>query len=155
MKAITNNGKVLHMLMGGLLVLTLAGCGSTYVDAFNPAIDEFNDALNNFNTQIDVVNDDNSMFTDPQWVAETETTLSVLHGSAQALSTLPEPDSDEYSKLADLTKQLADTTLEAADAFRAAIDSGDINQIDNADPFFDQINSLLPQINAEVGRMNE
>ncbi len=143
------------MIVVGLLALTLMGCGSTYIDAFNPAIDEFNTALTGFNTQVDKVNNDNSMFTDPQWVAETETALSTLHGSAQALNNLPETDSEEYDKLADLTMQMADTTMDAADAFRAAIDSGDIDQLDGADIYIDQINSLLPQLNAEVGRLSE
>lgn len=149
------NSKVLLMLLVGLLALTLTACGSAYVDALNPAIDEFNGAVANFNAQIDVMNSDNAKFTDPQWVAETETTLSALRGSAQALNNLPEPDSDEYTRLAGLVKQLADATLKAVDAYNAAIASGDINQIDNAGPHMDQINSLLPQINAEVGRLNE
>jgi len=155
MKTVTKNNKVLLMLLVGLLALTLTACGSAYVDALNPAIDEFNNAANNFNAQLDVVNNDNSKFTDPQWVAEAETSLSALRGSAQALNNLPAPDSDEYNKLADLVKQLAGATLKATDAYTAAIDSGDISQIDNAGPHMDQINTLLPQINAEVGRLSE
>lgn len=155
MITVTRNSKVLLMLLVGLLALTLTACGSSYVDALNPAIDEFNGAVASFNAQLDVVNNDNAKFTDPQWAAETQTSLSALRGSAQALNNLPAPDSDDYTRLAGLVKQLADATLKAVDAYNAAIASGDINQIDNAGPHMDQINSLLPQINAEVGRLNE
>lgn len=155
MNTVARKNKFLIMLMVALFALVLTACGSEYVDALNPAIDEFNNAASSFNAQLDVVNNDNSKFTDPQWVAEAETSLSALRGSAQALNNLPAPDSDEYNQLSSLVKQLADATLKATDAYKAAIDSGDISQIDNAGPHMDQINTLLPQINAEVGRLSE
>lgn len=155
MNTAARKNKFLIVLMVGLLALVLTACGSAYVDALNPAIDEFNNAANGFNAQLDVVNNDNSKFTDPQWVAEAETALAALRGSAQALNNLPEPDSDEYNKLASLVKQLAGATLNAVDAYQAAIESQDVSNISDADPFMDQINTLLPQINAEVGRLSE
>lgn len=155
MKTTSINSKGFLILVVGLLVLILTGCGSDDVDAFGPAIDEFNLARDNFNDQLDVVKDDKSKFTDPQWVDETLTALSVLVDSAQALRNLPEFDSEVSNRLADLTKRLADTTEKAADAFRAAIDSGDIDQLDNASPYFDQINSLLPQLKEVVERLRE
>jgi hypothetical protein len=74
---------------------------------------------------------------------------------ANALKSLPAPDSDEYTKLSGLVEQLGDATIEAADAYSAAIASGDVSRISDANPSMDKINELLPQINAEVGRLSE
>jgi len=137
-----------------LSVFTLTACGSGYVDALNPAIDEFNDAASAFNAQLSIVNNDNSKFTDPQWVAETETTLAAMRGAGQALKNLPEPDSSDYNRLNNLVQQLADASLNFADKYGAAIRAGDISMTDDADPFMDKINELLPQINAEVSRLD-
>ncbi|MFO7583249.1 MAG: hypothetical protein R6W69_00855 [Anaerolineales bacterium] len=135
-------------------IFVLTACGSAYVDALNPALDEFNNAASALNAQVDVVNNDNSKFTDPQWVAESETTLASLRGAGQALKSLPAPDSDDYNRLNSLVQQLADASIGYADAYGAAIKSGDISQADNAGPFMDKINELLPQINAEVSRLD-
>ena len=137
-----------------LSVFTLTACGSGYVDALNPVIDEFNDAASAFNAQLSIVNNDNSKFTDPQWVAETETTLAAMRGAGQALKNLPEPDSSDYNRLNNLVQQLADASLNFADKYGAAIRAGDISMTDDADPFMDKINELLPQINAEVSRLD-
>ena len=137
-----------------LSIFVLTACGSAYVDALNPALDEFNNAASALNTRLDVVNDDNSKFTDPQWVAETETTLASLRGAGQALKNLPEPDSDDYNRLNSLVQQLADASISYADTYGAAIKTGDISQADNAGQFMDKLNELLPQINAEVSRLD-
>ncbi len=144
---------LLAMLVVAAFALT--ACGSAYIDALNPAIDEFNNAAFGLNAQLDIVNADNSKFTDPQWVAETETALATLRGAAQALKNLPEPDSDDYTKLNGLVQQLADATLKAAEAYQAAIKSQDVSRMSDAGPSMDLINSLLPQINAEVARISE
>jgi hypothetical protein len=144
---------LLAMLVVAAFALT--ACGSAYIDALNPAIDEFNNAAFGLNAQLDIVNADNGKFTDPQWVAETETALATLRGAAQALKNLPEPDSDDYTKLNGLVQQLADATLKAAEAYQAAIKSQDVSRMSDAGPSMDLINSLLPQINAEVARISE
>ena len=147
--------KLLFPLFLILSVFVLTACGSAYIDALNPAIDEFNNATSALNAQIDIVNADNAKFTDPQWVADTETKLALLRGAGQALKSLPAPDSDNYAKLSGLVEQLGDATIEAADAYGAAIKSGDVSRISDANPSMDKINELLPQINAEVGRLSE
>jgi hypothetical protein len=142
--------KLVLPLLFVFAALMLTACGSAYVDALNPAIDEFNNATSAFNAQLDVVNADNAKFTDPQWVADTETTLATLRGAGQALKSLPEPDSEDYTRLASLVEQLGDASISYADTYGAAISAGDISQTDAAGPFMDKINELLPQINAEV-----
>jgi hypothetical protein len=137
-----------------LSIFALTACGSAYVDGLNPAIDEFNNAASAFNAQLDIVNADNGKFTDPEWVAQTETTLAAMRGAGQALKNLPEPDSDDYNRLNSLVQQLADASINFADNYGAAISAGDISQTDAADPFMDKINELLPQINAEVSRLD-
>lgn len=149
----TKKFALLVMLL--ISVFALTACGSAYVDALNPAIDEFNNAAFGLNAQLDIVNEDNDKFTDPQWVADTQTALATLRGAAQALKNLPEPDSDEYTKLNGLVQQLADATLKAADAYQAAIKSQDPARMSDASASMDLINSLLPQINAEVTRLSE
>ena len=136
-------------------VLALTACGSSYLDALNPAIDEFNNASEKLNAQLDIVNNDNSKFTDPQWVAETETVLSTLRGAGQALKNLPEPDSDDYKKLSGLVQQLSNATIKVADDYSAAIKSQDMSQLSASGSTMDTINQLLPQINAEVSRISD
>jgi hypothetical protein len=135
--------------------LALTACGSAYLDALNPAIDEFNNASEKLNAQLDIVNNDNSKFTDPQWVAETETVLSALRGAGQALKNLPEPDSDDYKKLNGLVQQLSNATIKVADDYGAAIKSQDMSQLSASGSTMDTINELLPQINAEVSRISD
>jgi hypothetical protein len=147
--------KVSLVILFGVLALALAACGSAYIDALNPAIDEFNNATQALNAQLDVINADNAKFSDPQWRAETETSLAALRGAAQTLKNLPEPDSEDFNKLNGLVQQLADATLQAADAYGAAIKADNIDMMNDAGPFMDEINELLPQINAEVGRLNQ
>lgn len=137
-----------------LSVFALTACGSAFVDALNPAIDEFNSAANDFNDQLEIVNRDNDKFTDPEWIASTETTLATLRGAGQALRNLPETDSNEYDRLNGLVQQLADATINFVDRYRAAIAAGDIFLTDDADPYLDLINELLPQINAEISRLD-
>jgi outer membrane murein-binding lipoprotein Lpp len=137
-----------------LSIFVLTACGSAYVDALNPAIDEFNSAANAFNAQLDIVNADNGKFTDPEWVAKTETTLAAMRGAGQALKNLPEPDSSDYNRLNSLVQQLADASINFADKYGAAINAGNISLTDDADPYMDKINELLPQINAEVSRLD-
>ncbi len=147
--------KLLLPLLFVLSVFALTACGSAYIDALNPAIDEFNTVTSALNSQIDIVNADNAKFTDPQWVADTETQLALLRGAGKALKNLPAPDSDDYTRLSDLVGQLADAALAAADAYGAAITSGDISRMSDANPSMDKINELLPQINVEVDRLNQ
>lgn len=135
--------------------LALTACGSAYLDALNPAIDEFNNASEKLNAQLDIVNNDNSKFTDPQWVAETETVLSALRGAGMALKNLPEPDSDDYKKLNGLVQQLSNATIKVADDYGAAIKSQDMSQLSDSGSTMDTINELLPQINAEVSRISD
>ncbi|OGO75406.1 MAG: hypothetical protein A3K45_02600 [Chloroflexi bacterium RIFOXYC12_FULL_59_14] len=43
----------------------------------------------------------------------------------------------------------------AEDAFNAAIAAQDINLMNKGGPYLDRVNELLPQINAEVDRLNQ
>lgn len=147
--------KFLPLVLLLLASLMLTACSSAYIDALNPAIDQFNNASQALNAQLDIVNEDNSKFTDPQWVAETETTLAALRGAGQALKNLPEPDSEDYNNLAGLVSRLADATIKIADDYGAAIESQDMSQMSAAGDGMDTINELLPQINAEVTRLSE
>ncbi len=144
---------VLPMLLT-LSVFVLTACGSAYIDALNPAIDQFNNATSSLNAQLDIVNADNAKFTDPKWVADTETALAAVRGAGQAFKNLPEPDSDDYAKLAGLVEQLADATIKIADDYGAAIESQDISNLSAAGDGMDTINELLPQVNAEVARIS-
>jgi len=137
-----------------LSVFVLTACSSAYIDALNPAIDQFNNATNSLNAQLDIVNADNAKFTDPKWVADTETALAAVRGAGQALKNLPEPDSEDYTKLAGLVEQLADATIKIADDYGAAIESQDISNLSAAGDGMDTINELLPQVNAEVVRIS-
>jgi hypothetical protein len=43
----------------------------------------------------------------------------------------------------------------AADAFNAAIDAQDITMMNEGSSYLTRVNELLPQINAEVDRLNQ
>lgn len=137
-----------------VMAITLTACSDAFVDALNPAIDVFNEAAENFNDQMDLLTADNEIFSDPDWVASTETSLSVLRGAGLALRNLPEPDSSDYNRLNSLVQQLADATVSFVDTYRTALASGNISLTDDADPYMDKINELLPQINAEISRLD-
>ncbi len=150
----THVKKFTLVLLTGLLALTLTGCGSDYIDAFNPAIEQFNAAVETVNTQIDALIADNAMFEDAAWQSDTSTALSTLKGAAEALTNLPEPE-EEYARLNELVQELASQTMQAADIYNAAIESQDITKMNDGSGYLDRVNELLPQINAEVDRLNQ
>jgi hypothetical protein len=137
-----------------IMAFALTACSDAYIEAFNPAIDQLNEAVTAVNAQLDIINADNSKFTDPQWASDTKSTLAVLRGAGQALKNLPAPDSSDYNRLNSLAGQIGDAAIGFADSLGAAIDAGDISQTDAADAYMNKINELLPQINAEVDRIN-
>jgi len=146
--------KVILPFLAALLLLTLTGCSSTYIDAFNPAIDQFNLAANAVSAQMDALVADNALFDDPTWQSDTGTILSNFKGAAEALTNLPQPE-EEYVKLNNLVQELASQSMLAADAFNAAIDAQDITKMNDGSQYLDRVNELLPQINAEVDRLNQ
>ena len=150
----SNPKKFVFVFLASLLLLTLTGCGSTYIDAFNPAIEQFNTAANAVSAQMDALTADNALFEDAAWQSETSTLLSNFKGAAEALTNLPEPE-EEYVKLNSLVQELASQTMLAADAFNAAISAQDITLMNDGGPYLDRVNELLPQINAEVDRLNQ
>ncbi len=137
-----------------IIAFALTACSDAYIEAFNPAIDQLNEAVSGINTQLDVINADNAKFTDPEWVSDTKSALAVLRGAGQTLKNLPAPDSSDYNRLNSLAGQIGDAAIGFADSLGKAIDSGDISNTNEADDYMNKINELMPQINAEVDRIN-
>jgi hypothetical protein len=150
----TNVKRVTFILVASLLLLTLTGCSSTYIDAFNPVIEEFNTAANAVSTQMNALVADNALFNDAAWQSETSTVLSNFKGAAEALTNLPQPE-EQYVSLNTLVQEMASQSMLAADAFNAAIEAQDVNMMNEAGSYLDRVNELLPQINAEVDRLNQ
>jgi hypothetical protein len=150
----TNVKRVTFILVASLLLLTLTGCSSTYIDAFNPVIEEFNTAANAVSTQMNALVADNALFNDAAWQSETSTVLSNFKGAAEALTNLPQPE-EQYVSLNTLVQEMASQSMLAADAFNAAIEAQDVNMMNEAGSYLDRVNELLPQINAEVNRLNQ
>ncbi len=146
--------KTALVFLASLLLLTLTGCSSTYIDAFNPTIEQFNTAANEVSAQMDALVADNALFEDAAWQSDASTALSSFKGAAEALSNLPEPE-EEYVKLNTLVQELASQSMLAADAFNAAIDAQDITMMNEGSSYLTRVNELLPQINAEVDRLNQ
>ena len=146
--------KVVLVFLAVLMMLTLSGCSSTYVDAFTPAIEQFNLAAYAVSAQMDALTADNTLFEDPIWQSETSTVLSNLKGAAEALTNLPDPE-EEYARLDSLVQEMASESMLAADAYNEAIAAQDVNALNEAGSFLDRVNELLPQINAEVDRLNQ
>lgn len=149
-----NVKKLPLLFLVAVLLLTLTGCSSEYIDAFNPAIDQFNTAAVAVSAQMDAVTADNDLFSDPAWQSDTSTALANFKGAAQALANLPDPE-EEYAQLDVLVQELASQSILAADGYNAAIDAQDIEMMNEASSYLDRINELLPQINAEVDRLNQ
>lgn len=149
-----NIKKTALVLMASLLLLTLTGCSSTYIDAFNPTIEQFNAAANEVSAQMEALMADNALFEDANWQSDASTALSNFKGAAEALTNLPEPE-EEYVQLDSLVQELASESMLAADAFNAAIDAQDITMMNDGSSYLDRVNELLPQINAEVDRLNQ
>jgi hypothetical protein len=146
--------KTALVFLVGLLLLTLTGCSSTYIDAFNPVIEQFNAAATEVSAQMDALLADNALFEDPVWQSNTSTALSNFKGAAEALTNLPEPE-EEYVQLNTLVQELASQSMLAADAYNAAIDAQDTNMMSDGNQYLDRVNELLPQLNAEVDRLNQ
>jgi outer membrane murein-binding lipoprotein Lpp len=146
--------KIALVFLASLLLLTLTGCSSTYIDAFNPTIEQFNTAANEVSAQMDALVADNALFEDAAWQSDTSTALSSFKGAAEALKNLPAPE-EEYVKLNTLVQELASQSMLAADAFNAAIDAQDITMMNEGSSYLTRVNELLPQINAEVDRLNQ
>jgi hypothetical protein len=146
--------KIIPVFIAILLLLTLTGCGSTYIDAFNPVIEQFNIAANDVSTQMNALIADNALFNDAVWQSDTSTALSNLKGAAEALTNLPQPE-EQYVQLNTLVQEMASQSMLAADAFNAAIEAQDVTMMNNASSYLDRVNELLPQINAEVNRLNQ
>jgi hypothetical protein len=150
----SNVRKAIFVFLASLLLLTLTGCSSAYIDAFNPAIDQFNAAAVEVSALMDAVTADNALFEDSVWQSDTSTALSNFKGAAQALQSLPEPEED-YVKLNDLVQELASQSILAADTFNDAIAAQDIEMMNKGSSYLERVNELLPQINAEVDRLNQ
>ena len=146
--------KTVLVVLASLLLLTLTGCSSTYIDAFNPVIEQFNTAANELSTQMNALVADNTLFQDPTWQSKTGTILSNFKGAAEALTKLPQPE-DQYVQLNTLVQEMASQSMLAADAFNAAISANDITKMNDGSKYLDRVNELLPQINAEVNRLNQ
>jgi hypothetical protein len=146
--------KTILVFLVSLLLLTLTGCSSTYIDAFNPVIEQFNAAANEVSVKMNALVADNALFEDAVWQSDTSTALSNLKGAAEALTNLPEPE-EEYVQLNSLVQELASQSMLAADAFNAAIDAQDVTMMNDGNQYLDRVNELLPQINAEVDRLNQ
>lgn len=145
---------IVSLFLASLLLLTLSGCSSAYVDAIGPVIDEFNASVDKIDVQMSILIADNAMFDDAAWRSETSTALSNWKGTAEALTNLPEPE-EEYAQLNALIQEMASQAILAADAYNAAIDAGDIQLMNDGGPYMDRVNELLPQINAEINRLNQ
>ena len=146
--------KTTLVFLVSLLLLTLTGCSSSYIDAFNPAIEQFNAAANDVSAQMDALVADNALFEDATWQSDTSTALSILKGAAEGLTNLPEPE-EEYVQLNTLVQELASQSMQAADTYNAAIDAQDISMMNDGNQYLDRVNELLPQLNAEVDRLNQ
>jgi hypothetical protein len=146
--------KTVLVFLACLLLLTLSGCSSTYIDAFNPAIEQFNIAAEDVSTQMNALVANNALFEDATWQSDASTALSNFKGAAEALTNLPDPE-EEYVKLDNLVQELASQSMLVADAFNKAIDAQDVNMMNDASSLLDRVNELLPQINAEVNRLNQ
>ncbi len=142
------------VFLASLLLLTLTGCSSTYVDAFNPVMEQFSITANELSAQLDALIADNTVFQDPTWQSKTGGILSNFKGAAEALTKLPQPE-EEYVKLNDMVQEMASQSMLAADAFNAAIEAGDITKMNEGSKYLDRVNELLPQINAEMNRLNQ
>ena len=142
------------VFLASLLLLSLTGCSSTYVDAFNPAMEEFSTAANELSARLDALIADNALFDDPTWQSETGAIVSTFKGAAEALTKLPQPE-DEYVKLNDLVQEMASQSMLAADAFNAAFAAQDLAKMNDGSKYLDRVNELLPQINAEMKRLNQ
>ncbi|MBI5294220.1 MAG: hypothetical protein HY869_02005 [Chloroflexi bacterium] len=145
---------IVSFFLACLLLLTLSGCSSTYVDTLGPIVDEFNTSVDKIDTQMSILIADNAMFEDAAWQSETSAALSNWKGTAEALTNLPEPE-EEYMQLNALIQEMASQAILAADAYKAAIDAGDIQLMNDGGPYMDRVNELLPQINAEINRLNQ
>jgi outer membrane murein-binding lipoprotein Lpp len=143
------------ILAASLFLLSLSGCGSSaYVKAITPIIEQFNLAVDSVNTQMNALIKDTMVFEDAGWQNATKTALSNWNGASQALLDLPEPEK-KFSNLNAMVLEMAKQAILAADAYKAAIQAGDITLMNNGSPFLDKVKSLLPQINAEMDRLNQ
>jgi hypothetical protein len=147
--------KLICLVLASLIVLSLTGCGSSpYAKALTPIIEQFNLAVDSVNKQLTALIKDQTVFEDAGWKSATTTALMNWNGAAQALLDLPKPE-EEYVKLNDMVQELAKQSILAADAYKNAIKTGDITLMNDGSPFMDRVNSLLPQINTEMERLNQ
>jgi hypothetical protein len=138
-----------------VLALSLTACGlDEYADAANTALGNFNSAGEAVTEQLFMINDDNSIISDPDWQ---ETTLSALDGfeaAGKAFASLPETPAG-YEQVDSLLTDLAFETNSLVGAIRTMIATGDINQVDAVNDRMTTVNNLVTRVDAAISAANE
>lgn len=143
------------VLLALIFALSLSACGlDEYADATNTALANFNSAGNAVSEQLFMINDNNSIISDPTWQKETLAALDEFEAAGKAFANLPETPAG-YEEVDALVTELAFKTTSFVDIVRNMIETEDINQMDAVNESLSAVNDLVAQIDTAIGAANE
>jgi len=141
-------------LLIGVMAFGLAACGgSEYVDAANTALTNFNSAGNTISEQLFMINDDNSIISDPDWKANTTAALDEFEAAGKAFASLPEAP-EEFSATNDLLTELAFETNTFVEIARTMLETEDLSNMDALNEQMTVVNDLVAQADASIQEVN-
>ncbi len=138
----------------GLMSFGLAACGgSEYADATNTALANFNSAGNAVTEQLFMINDDNSIISDPAWKESTSAALDDFEAAGKAFASLPEAP-EEYTATNELLTELAFETASFVDIARTMVETEDLNNMDALNEQLSVVNDLVSQVDDSIRAVN-
>jgi len=143
------------IVVAAVLALSLSGCADDkYVESLNPALENFNAGLAAFNAQVDQLNQDNAVVSDPTWQSDTKSALDKLDKAGKAFASLPEAP-DRLKAVDALVKQVAFETNTVVTLYTQLINNQDMSQVDAANTHVTNLSNLVGQINDEIDKANQ
>ncbi len=147
--------KSMFIALVAVLALSLSSCADDkYVESLNPALENFNAGLAAFNAQVDQLNQDNAVVSDPTWQSDTKSALDKLDKAGKAFASLPEAP-DRLKAVDALVKQVAFETNTVVTLYTQLINNQDMSQVDAANAHVTNITNLVGQINDEIDKANQ
>ena len=141
-------------LLIGILAFSLTACGSSeYADAANTALSNFNSAGQTISEQLFMINDDNSIISDPAWKESTTSALDAFESAGKAFASLPEAP-EEFKAANDIMTELAFETNSFVDIARNMLETEDLSQIDAINEQMSVVNDLVTQVDAAINTAN-
>ena len=143
------------VLMIGVFAFSVSACGlDEYDDAVNTELGNFNAAGDAVSNQLLMINDDNTIISDPDWQSATLSALDEMEAAGKTFASMPETPAG-YEQVNSLLTDLAFETNSFVDTTRSMIETEDLNQMDAVNTSLSNVNDLVAQIDAAISAANE